>query len=123
MRTPNEFAEQIFEVLSFSINQACNEQDWYHVRRDALAYGFKQTDVSTTSAYGQRFDLLIEPGIYLCLQYRSFDPSGPFQNLPVTNKFELTFYTENGKIKSHQNSFDDPVAANDKSIWHELSFA
>jgi hypothetical protein len=123
MRTPNEFAEQIFEVLSFSINQACHEQDWFNVKRDALAYGFKQTDVSTSSAYGQRFDLLIEPGIYLCLNYRSFDPSGPFQTLPVINRFELTYSSENDKIKSHQNGYDEPVAANDKSIWHELSFA
>ncbi|MGQ2965195.1 hypothetical protein [Methylophilus sp.] len=123
MRSPKEFAEQIFEVLSFSINQACNEQDWYHVKRDALAYGFKQTDVSTPSAYGQRFDLVLESGIYLCLNYRSFDPSGPFQTLPVISRFELTFSVENEKIKSYQNGFDEPVAANDKSIWHELSFA
>ncbi|MGP1716762.1 MAG: hypothetical protein ACTS9Y_06240 [Methylophilus sp.] len=123
MRSPNQFAEQIFEVLSFSINQACNEQDWFNVRRDALAYGFKQTDVSTSSAYGQRFDLLIEPGIYLCLTYRSFDPSGPFQTLPVISRFELTCAIENENIKSYQNGFDEPVAANDKSIWHELSFA
>lgn len=123
MRTPNELADQIFEVLSFSINQACNELDWFNVRRDALAYGFKQIDVSTASAYGQRFDLLIEPGIYLCLQVRSFNPSGPFQTLPVINRFELTYSRENERIKSYQNGYDEPVAANDKSIWHELSFA
>lgn len=123
MRTPNEFAEQIFEVLSFSIDQACSEQDWLNVRRDALAYGFKHSDVSTSSAYIQRFELMIESGIHLCLEYRSFDPSGPFQNLSVVNSFELTMTKDQAHIKSHYNSFDELAVANDRTIWHELSFA
>ncbi|HSI45450.1 MAG TPA: hypothetical protein VK950_04685 [Methylophilus sp.] len=123
MRTPNQLAEQIFEVLSFSINQACQEQDWLNVRRDALAYGFKQTDVSTASAFGQQFELTLEPGIQLTLDYECFDPSRPYHTLAVVNRFELTMSVENKLIKSHQNGYDEPLAANDKSIWHELSFA
>lgn len=123
MQTPHEFAKQVFEVLSFSIDQACSEQDWFNVRRDALAFGFTQTDVSTAFAYAQRFDLLIEPDIYLCLHYRSFNPSGPFQVLSAVSKFELTLSTGEAVMQSHDNGFDEPVIVRDKTTWNELSFA
>ncbi len=119
---PPAFAEQIFDVLRFSIDLACTEQDWYNVSRDALAFGFTQTDVSTPFAYAQRFDLLIEPGIYLCLDYRSFDPSGPFHVLPAVSKFELSMSVENKVTRSYHNAFDEPVAKKDASLWSELSF-
>ena len=122
MSSPNEIAEQIFEVLSFSIKQACDEQDWFNVSRDALAYGFKQSDVSTAFAYSQRFDLLIEPDIYLCLLYRSFDPSGPFITLPAISRFELSLSQGNTVIKSYLNGFDEPISLKDKGAWNELSF-
>lgn len=123
MQNPNKFPQQIFEVLSFSIDQACNEFDWYNVSRDALAFGFDQTDISTDSAYAQRFDLALEDGFALTLVYQSFDPSRPFTRLPATSKFELTMTRHGEVIRSHQNSFDEPVMARDKTIWHELSFA
>ncbi len=122
MPSPNEIAEQIFEVLSFSIKQACDEQDWFNVSRDALAYGFQQSDVSTAFAYSQRFDLLIEPDIYLCLLYRSFDPSGPFITMPAISRFELSLSQGNTVIKSYLNGFDEPISLKDKGAWNELSF-
>ena len=120
---PNEFAEQVFEVLSFSIDQACSEQDWLNVKRDALAFGFTQTDVSTSFAYAQRFELTVAPDIYLCLHYRSFDPSGPYNALPAISRFELILTVDKQVLKSHQNGFDEPSRTRDKTIWHELSFA
>lgn len=61
MLPPNEYADQIFDVLRFSIDLACTEQHWSTVSRDALAFGFTQRDVSTAFAYAQRFDLFIAP--------------------------------------------------------------
>lgn len=123
MLTPNAFAEQVFDVLSFSIDQACSEQDWFNVSRDALAFGFTQTDVSTNFAYIQRFDLLLESGLYLCLNYRSFDPSGPFNSLPAISRFELCMSRDGEVVKTYQNGFDEPMMSRDKAIWNELSFA
>lgn len=123
MLTPHSFAEQIFDVLRFSIDQACEERDWFDVSRDALAFGFTQHDVSTAFAYAQRFDLTIGPDIYLCLNYRSFDPSGPFHTLPAISRFELTLSVNNAVLKSYHNGFDEPVKTNEKAVWNELSFA
>lgn len=122
MLKPNQFAEQIFDVLSFSIDQACHEQDWSIVSRDALAFGFTQSDVSTASAYAQKFELAIEPDIYLRLSYRSFNPSSPFRTFPATSKFECTLSHGNHVIKLHQNMFEEPVSAGEGAIWNELSF-
>lgn len=123
MLTQNEFADQVFDVLRFSIDLACSEQHWFNVSRDALAFGFIQTDISTAFAYAQRFDLRLEPDIYVCLNYRSFDPSGPFRSLPAVSKFELTLSVGGKVIKSHQNGFDEPLLTQDETAWNELSFA
>ena len=120
---PNEFAEQVFDVLSFSINQACDELDWSNVRRDALAFGFTQTDISTSFSYAQRFELIVAPNIHLCLHYRSFAPSGPFNALPAISRFELMLVVANQVTRTCQNGFDEPSRSKDKTIWHELSFA
>lgn len=117
-----ELAKQIFDVLRFSIDLACNEQDWSNVSRDALAFGFTQTDVSSAFAYAQRFDLHIAPETYLSLQYRSFDPSGPFRTLPAVSKFELTMSRGAEMVCAHHNGFDEPVTAKNASDWSELSF-
>lgn len=122
MLPPNEYADQIFDVLRFSIDLACTEQHWSTVSRDALAFGCTQRDVSTAFAYAQRFDLFIAPATFISLNYRSFDPSGPFRTLPAVSKFELTMSVEGEIVRAHQNDFDEPVVAKDTSIWGELSF-
>jgi|OM-RGC.v1.027808227 hypothetical protein len=122
MLTHNEYAEQIFDVLRFSIDLACSEQNWSNVSRDALAFGFTQTDVSTAFAYAQRFDLFVEPTIFISLHYRSFDPSGPFRALPAVSKFELTMSVGDEIVRAHQNGFDEPMPSKDPAVWGELSF-
>lgn len=123
MQTQNEFADQIFDVLRFSIDLACCEQNWFNVSRDSLAFGFTQTDVSTAFAYAQRFDLKLDDDIYLCLNYRSFDPSGPFRTLPAVSKFELTLSVGGKVVRAHHNGFDEPLLTQDEAAWNELSFA
>lgn len=118
-----EFAEQIFDVLRFSIDLACTDKDWFDVSRDALAFGFTQTDVSTANAYVQRFELQLEPDIYLCLDYRSFDSSGPFGSLPAVSKFDLTLSQGEQVLCHHQNSFDEPFFTHERAYWNDLSFA
>lgn len=107
MLTPIELAHQIFEELTFSIDQACVEKYWFTACRPARVLGFTQTDVSTVFAHAQRFDLEIEPNIYLSLTYRSFEPSGSFLSLPGISKFELSLMHDNQLIKSYQNEFEE----------------
>lgn len=112
MLTSIELAHQIFEELSASIDQACRERYWFTACRPARVLGFTQSDVSTVFAHAQRFDLEIEPDIYLSLTYRSFEPSGSFLTLPGVSKFELTLTHQGQLVKSYANEFEEmPVPA------------
>ena len=45
MNYTSAIIHQIYEVLSFSINQACKDKDCTDVKRDALAFGFTKVDL------------------------------------------------------------------------------
>lgn len=109
MLSPIEFADQIFEELCFAIDQACQERYWFTACRPARVLGFTQTDVSTAFSHGQRFDLHVEPNIYLSLTYKSFEPSGAFISVPGISKFELTLTQDNALVRTYQNEFEEVV--------------
>jgi hypothetical protein len=113
MLSPIEFANEIFEELTFSIDQACAERYWFIACRPARVLGFTQTDVSTVFAHAQRFDLEIEPDIYLSLTYRSFEPSGSFLTLPGITRFELTLTHDGEMVRTYQNEFEEIAVKKD----------
>ncbi|AKR42361.1 hypothetical protein [Methylophilus sp. TWE2] len=107
MLKPEENADQIFEIIKNSIVQSCQNHDWSIARNAVQTFGFAESDVSTTFTYAQRYDLMITPTIYLCLSYRSVDPSGPFQNLPDISKFDLGLSIDGQVVKSYTNEYEE----------------
>lgn len=107
MLTSIEFANEIFDELTLSIDQACKERYWFTACRNARVLGFSQSDVSCQSAYGQCFELLIEPDIYLSLTYKSIESSETLTPSDVT-KFELKLKHSDVLVKSYQNEFEEP---------------
>jgi hypothetical protein len=106
MLTSIEFANEVFDELSLSIDQACKERYWFIACRNARVLGFSQTDVSCGSAYGQCFELQIEPDIHLSLIYKSMESPDTLTPSDVT-KFELTLKHGDILIKSYQNEFEE----------------
>lgn len=115
MLTPIEFANEIFEELKTAVDLACRERYWFTACRNARVLGFSQTDVSSSFAYAQRFDLEIEPDIYISLTYRSFEPSGAFLTLPGITKFELSLMHNNALVASYQNEFEEISVSNSRA--------
>ncbi|MGP1716422.1 MAG: hypothetical protein ACTS9Y_04525 [Methylophilus sp.] len=107
MLKPEENAEQIFEIVKNSIVQSCQNHDWSIARNAVQTFGFAESDVSTTFTYALRYDLMITSRIYLCLGYRSVDPSGPFQNLPDKSKFDLSLSIDGQVIKSYRDEYEE----------------
>lgn len=105
MLKPEESANQIFEKIADSIVQSCKEHDWTISRTALLSLGFIESNVSSKVTYAQRYDLMITPAIHICLNYRSVDPSGPFQNLPDVSKFDLDLIINGQKTKSYQSQY------------------
>jgi hypothetical protein len=112
MLTSIEFANEVFEELRVSIDQACKERYWFIACRNARVLGFSQTDVSCGAAYGQCFELQIEPDIYLSLTYKSMECTETLTSSDVT-RFELTLKHGDEIIKVYQNEFEEaplPIA-------------
>ncbi len=49
-----------------------------------------------------------EQGDSVVFHYRSYDPSGPFQNLPDINKFRVELWVDGKLLELFEDSFDDP---------------
>jgi hypothetical protein len=106
MLTSIEFADEIFEELRLSIDQACKERYWFTACRNARVLGFRQSDVSSASTYGQRFELQIEPDIYLSLTYQSMEACDTLTPTDVA-RFELQLKHGGVLVKSYQNEFEE----------------
>jgi hypothetical protein len=106
MLTSIEFADEIFEELRLSIDQACKERYWFTACRNARMLGFRQSDVSFASTYGQRYELHIEPDITLCLTYQSMEACDTLTPTDVA-RFELQLKHAEVLVKSYQNEFEE----------------
>ncbi|NTV05712.1 MAG: hypothetical protein HGA59_04285 [Chlorobiaceae bacterium] len=49
-----------------------------------------------------------EDGSCIKFNYHSYDPSGPFQNLPDVNKIKIELFQDTEKIEECYMEFDDP---------------
>ncbi|HSH87654.1 MAG TPA: hypothetical protein VK958_10455 [Methylophilus sp.] len=117
MLTSIEFANEVFEELSLSIDQACKERYWFIACRNARVLGFSQTDISSGSAYGQCFELQIEPDIHLSLTYISIDCPDSLTPSDVT-RFELRLKHGDALIKSYQNEFEEAPLSIARPVRH-----
>lgn len=117
MLTSIEFANEVFEELSLSIDQACKERYWFIACRNARVLGFAQTDVSCGSAYGQCFELQIEPDISIRLTYKSIECTDTLTPSDIT-KFELTLKHGDELIKSYQNEFEEAPLSIARPVRH-----
>lgn len=117
MLTSIEFANEMFEELSLSIDKACKERYWFIACRNARMLGFSQTDVSCGSAYGQCFELQIEPDIHLCLTYKSMECPDTLTPSDVT-RFELTLKHGSELVKSYHNEFEEAPLSIGRPVRH-----
>lgn len=75
--------------MKSAIENACAEKNHLSVRDAALALGFVETDASRAMTLAFKYERIDPDGSSITLSFRSFDQSGPFQNLPDMNRFEL----------------------------------
>ncbi|MHC4050150.1 hypothetical protein [Bradyrhizobium sp. 25ACV] len=85
-------ARDLYAQLKAAIERA-EAQKQYDLPIDfAVANGFSKKETSSASG-GLAFECsyFADDGA-IRLEYRSWDPSGPFQNLPDINRYFLTLY-------------------------------
>lgn len=99
---------EIFASLRNALEEARSQQDSSIATSAANSFGFVESDESRNFTFAVRYSYTGSDGYSIVLNYRSYDPSGPFQNLPDINKFSLTLVNGGSEEDSYSCSFEDP---------------
>lgn len=100
-------AQQYFEAMKVAIDKTCLERDLSYVNQYAIDCGYNVNNVSSSFTYSLQYDLIFTDGLQVSLNYRSFDPSGPFQNIPDISRFDLKLINNSQTISSYRNEFEE----------------
>ena len=97
----------IFQTLRISLDEAREAKNHLIAKEAALNNGFTKEDLThgLTVKYLFRYEDNEDGKIEM--EWRSYDPSGPFQNLPDMNKIELKCYIKSQLIDQYQVEYED----------------
>jgi hypothetical protein len=98
--------KQIFETLRKSINIACLEKSDKPFLIAIENNGFTSEIVTSGSAYAVRYIKADDEGSRIVINYRSVDPSGPFQNLPDINKYDIALEVNGKTIEKNHYEYE-----------------
>ena len=98
--------KQIFENLRESINIACLEKSDNPFLLAIENNGFTSENVTSGSTYAVRYIKADDEGSRIVINYRSVDPSGPFQNLPDINKYEIALEVKGKTIEKYHYEYE-----------------
>ena len=87
-----------FKSLKNAIEKTCATKTYHLTEEEALSLGLIKSDESSSWTLAYKFERLMPDGTSITLGFRSFDPSGPFQNLPDVNRFVLRHISSQGGI-------------------------
>lgn len=97
--------KEIFEETKSRIDLACAANDFRIL--ELLDLGFKKEDVKDGRLMHLLFILGEGDNEKIEIDFRSYDQSGPFQNLPDMNKFTANYIQNNQVIDTYQNTYED----------------
>lgn len=96
-----------FSSLKRAIQNACAQKNHLVVRDAALALGFTESNVSKAMTLALKYECVEPDGTSVVLSFRSFDQSGPFQNLRDMNRFELRLIAQGELIEEFKAEYED----------------
>ncbi|MFQ6332233.1 hypothetical protein [Methylophilus sp. 3sh_L] len=104
-----DFANQVYQELTASVDQACKEKYWFIACRPMRVLGFSRIDASTPHQHVQRYELHMEHGIHVGLTYHAADEKAMLFDLPALAQFEVTLMQGEQLLQTYQNAFEQPV--------------
>ena len=96
----------IFNELKTALQLSCSARDDSQFRLFLSNNGFTEENTTNGFTFSMRYSLTHENGS-IVINYRSYDPSGPFQNLPDENKYDATLTLNGQPVESFATSFTD----------------
>jgi hypothetical protein len=100
-------AIQIFDSLIIAIDNACKNDGFLEMPEIALHLGMSGGRVESFNALRYEFNFSDSEGHVVSLSIRSYDPSGPFQNIPDINRFTAKLFANGAEIASHDKEYSD----------------
>ena len=97
----------VFERVKAEMDIAKNEQSLAHFRNAAKNLGLIEEDISTIVNIRYQYTYALPTGEKITGTMRSYDQSGPFQNLPDMNKIEMELVDNGQLIDEYRVSWED----------------
>jgi hypothetical protein len=86
---------EIYELMQSAIEEAVTQKSQDLVKAAAQRFGFQVIETRAPNYEATYFDTTF----VIKLEYRTYDPSGPFQSIPDINKFSLRLYEQTEKFE------------------------
>lgn len=101
-------ASEVFEALRQGIDKAVAAENFITVCNLAEELRMEGGEEQRSASLSYRYQYQSGDGQRVSLHVRSYDPSGPFQNIPDINRFTVNLYDGQGKtLGSYERSYSD----------------
>lgn len=100
-------AQDIYTLLVLAIDQACESEGFMEVCEVAGHHGMRGGRVTAFNALKYEYTYSDSDGHMVHLNIRSYDPSGPFQNIPDINRFTVKLVIGSQDIAIHDRQYSD----------------
>jgi hypothetical protein len=99
--------EEKFIVLQEAVTKACSQKNYFIARDVAASLDFTETEQPRSMTLSLKYEYRGSDGRSIILIFHSYDPSGPFQNLPDMNKFDLKLLGTSSVEREFSCSYED----------------
>ena len=97
----------MYESLASAIDSSCNKRDHLEFNQFVAANDFVTEDTTRGMIYARQYTRTFADKSKLVVEYRSCDPTGPFQNDPDINKFEVRIVLGDKTISEFKQEYSD----------------
>jgi hypothetical protein len=98
-------AKQKFDAVKALVQQASKDQDANLIVHEVPKLGLNIVGESNYMLLNCEYEA--SDSTSLKFHYHSYDPSGPFQNIPDINKVKIELFNKGELVEKHEESFDD----------------
>ena len=100
-------AQDIYTLLVLAIDQACECGGFMEVCEVAEHNGMRGGRVTAFYSLKYEYTYSVSNDNMVLLNIRSYDPSGPFQNIPDINRFTVKLVIGGQDIAIHDRQYSD----------------
>jgi hypothetical protein len=98
---------ELFVNLKSALDDTCATRSELPLSSILDLHGFVREDVSSAFIFATQHTKAVDPHYSIVVSYRSYDPSGPFQNEPDENRFQIAIEFNGNVLQTYDKSYVD----------------